>query len=245
MDKNYLNVLSIDTSGALKSGTWAPFGTGFSNFAMSLNEVIETNAWLNGGGWANSDVVGGQIKFEQSGKRVVGDAAQDYIFSDAVRFGFGQARKTQVKFEQKNGLTNEIISTVTVDATIVKAAYEGGDTQAGSAISVAIDCNGAPALTVGYTAAQTLTVVSLAGTGAGKTSVYVNPVKAGTSSHKFKVTSVLPAIGATLTTGWTAMTAGEDAITANVTTGDVIVVAEVVTSTNVLLKAGTATVTTG
>jgi hypothetical protein len=242
---NYKNTLSVDTSGSAKSGTWAVVGEGFDNITEALNEVVESNSWLSDAGWGRSFVVGGQITFSLSGKRVFGNTAQDYIFGDAVKYGFGTYRKTQLKFERMNVSTGAVVATTTCDATITKVGDDLGASQAGSAISVDFACNGAPSLTVAYTAAQTLTVVSLAGTGAGKTSIYVNPIKAGTSSHKFKVTSTLPVIGATLTTGWTALTAGADAITANVTTGDVIVVAEVVTSTNVLVKAGTCTITTG
>ena len=242
---NYKNTLSVDTSGSAKSGTWAVVGEGFENINESINEIVESTSWLNDAGWGRSDVIGGQITFSLSGKRVIGNTAQDYIFGDAVKYAFGSARKTQLKFEKVNPETAAVVSTVTVDATITKANDDLGASQAGSAISVEFACNGAPSFTVPYSAAETLTVVSLAGTGAGKTSIYVNPVKGGSNSHKFKVTSTLPAIGATLTTGWTAMTAGADAISANVTTGDVIVVAEVVTATNVLVKAGTCTVTTG
>jgi hypothetical protein len=242
---NYKNVMSIDTSGSAKSGTWAALGEGFDNIAEALNEVLETFEWLSDAGWARTEVLGGQITFDLSGKRVIGNTAQDYIYSDAVKYGFASYRKTQIKIERIDPETAAVYSAVTVDATITKVGDDLGPARSGSAVSVSIACNGAPSLTTPYTAAEMLTVVSLAGTGAGKTSIYVNPIKAGTSSHKFKITSTLPAIGATLTTGWTAMTAGADAITSGVTTGDVIVVAEVVTSTNVLVKAGTCTITTG
>lgn len=244
MEINYKNVLSIDTSGAALSGTWAVLGEGINDLTPTMNEVVETNAWLNAGGYSNSEVVGAQIKFSLTGKRVYNDAAQDFIFSAAVKYGLGQARKTQLKWEQFDPVTDEVVETVTVPATIVGIGLGGGSAQAGSAISIDIDCNGAPTTTLAYTAAQTLTCVSVEGTGSGKTSIYVNPVLGASNSYKYKITSVAPAIGDTLTTGWTAFTAGEDAIETGVTTGDNIYVAEVVTSTNVLVKAGTCTITT-
>lgn len=87
-----------------------------------------------------------------------------------------------------------------------------------------------------------LTVVSVAGATSGQTMIYVNPSKGAGNSYKYKTSAsvALPSAGDILTTGWTAWD-GSAAITA--TTGNQIVIVEVVTATNAAVNAGTATVT--
>lgn len=86
-----------------------------------------------------------------------------------------------------------------------------------------------------------LTVVSVAGSAAGKTKIYVNPALVGTDTYVYKTAASvsLPVAGQDLTT-WTALTVGTD-ITA--TTGYDIVVAEVTATTKLAVKAGKAIVT--
>lgn len=238
---NYNTLLEMDVSGGAYNGTgptWATVGTGWNDFDEAVNEVLNQASYLNDEGWGHSDVSGGQLTVSLNGERIAGDTVQDYIFSDTVKYGFGKYRKTKIRITRENG------SKITWDVTLAKIKDGSGESQKIGAVSVEIHGNGAPTIVTGSNV-DTLVIVSLAGTGAGKSSIYVNPVKGASNSLKFKVTSDLPEYDQVLTTGWTALTAGADAITSGVTTGDVICVAEVTTSGNYARKAGFATVTTG
>lgn len=170
-----------------------------------------------------------------SGERHFGDPAQDYIFSNAVRYGWGEARKTQLRITRQDG--SQILWNVTL-ATITDG---GGDSNQPSGITVEIHGNGAPTIISGGCIGQ-LVVVSLAGTVSGQTQIYVNPALGGSNSYKYKTGANvdLPLYDDVLTTGWTAWD-GDAEIVA--TTGHQIVIAEVVTATNAARKAGRATVT--
>lgn len=77
-------------------GTPQTIARGFDNITESINEVLYQTSFLSDKGWGSSYVTGGQLIFTLTGVRVLGDAAQDYIFSDKVYMGFGAARDVQL-----------------------------------------------------------------------------------------------------------------------------------------------------
>lgn len=91
---NYDYALKINTTPKAEQPTWAVVSDGFDNIGKSLNEVLYQGSYLGDGGWGSSEVTGGQLTVTISGVRKHGDAAQDYIFSDAVKNNWGDARKT-------------------------------------------------------------------------------------------------------------------------------------------------------
>ncbi len=232
---NYEYSLDLDITPYGASETWAPLYKGFSNIAEALNEVLHQASYFGDSGWGSSEVTGAQYIVTMTGVRYAGDAAQDYIFSDAVRYAFGSARKTTLRVSQ-NG-----VALVKWPVTLANITQSGGAANQPANISVAIHGNGAPQALAGIYL-EPLTVVSVAGTGAGNTAVYVNPAKESANSYKYKTgASVdLPEFDAVLTTGWASWN-GSANIAA--TTGQEIVIAEVETSTNKAKKAGRAIVT--
>lgn len=230
----YSRIYEIDTTPGGGSRTWVPISAGIDTVKPSFKENVETNQFLSGQGLANTEVYGAVELFAFSGKRNMSDAAQNYIFATALRRAFGTTRHTSFRVTDFDG------STLVWDCTIANIDDQGGKAVEGEAIGFELFCNGQPTFAP---AIGTLTVVSVAGSGsAGTTAIYVNPAKGGSNSYKYQTASSvsLPAGGSVLTTGWTAWD-GSAAITA--TTGNQIVVAEVVTATNVVVKAGIATVT--
>lgn len=135
---NYNYVLSINTTPGSETATMAPVAAGFDNIAEALNEVLYQGSFLGDGGWGRSEVTGGQLILTLSGVRVVGDAAQDYIFGDAVYYGFGESRKTDVQLICPDG------STITCGVTLAKIARTGGAANNATAVSVEIHFNGKP-----------------------------------------------------------------------------------------------------
>ncbi len=232
---NYHYKFEIDTTPGEASETYAELGAGFSNLAEGLNEVLYQASHFGDGGWGSTEVTGGQFIATLTGVRVAGNAAQDYIYSDDVRYGFGAARKTKLRVSQND------VPLLVWPVTLANITQSGGAANQPAAISVAIHGNGAPQALAGIYL-EPLTVVSVAGGSTGDTAIYVNPAVEASHSYKYKTgASVdLPLFDAVLTTGWTAWDGSAD-ITA--TTGNQIVIAEIETATNKAKKAGRATVT--
>lgn len=232
---NYNSTLELNITPLGTSPTWARIHKGFSNVSEALNEVLHQASYLGDAGWGSSEVTGGQYILTLTGVRYYGDLAQDYIFSDAVMLAFGTARKTTFRLTKGNQVIIEW------DVTLATITDGGGDSANPSAITVAVHGNGAPRVLTDALL-ENLVVVSVAGAEAGDTAIYVNPAKETDNSYKYKVgtTVELPLYDSELTTGWTSWD-GSAEITA--TTGNKIVIAEVVTATNKAKKAGIATIT--
>jgi hypothetical protein len=239
MDKNiainYKNVLEINTtpSGA---ATWARLGEGLTNLAQSLNEVLVQVSYLIDEGWGSTTVTGGQLTLALTGHRAMADAAQNYIFSDAVMYNFGSARSTQVRLTRPNGVV------ILWNVTIANATEADGDANQPGAITINLHGNGKPTI-ITDALMGSLIVVSVAGASvAGQTAIYVNPAPEAGHSYKYQVLDsvVLPIYDQVLTTGWTAWNGSAEIVAA---TGKKIVLAEVVTADNKCKKIGAATVT--
>ena len=71
------------SQGSDPPGTWtyAELAEGFDNIAEALNEVVQQYFFLSDKGFAKNHVTGMAPAFTLTGRRVVGDQAQDYIFS--------------------------------------------------------------------------------------------------------------------------------------------------------------------
>lgn len=119
---------------------------GFDNITEAINEVLYQSSFLSDNGWGSSYVTGGQLIFTLTGIRVLGDAAQDYIFSDKVYMGFGAARDVQLLLQipKSSGGQPTIL---TCNATLAKITRSGGAANQPCAISVEIHINGKPAIT--------------------------------------------------------------------------------------------------
>lgn len=232
---NYHYKLELDTTPAGASRTWAEVKKGFNNLAESLNEVLYQASHFGDRGWGSTEVTGGQYIATLAGMRYAGDPLQDWLFSDDVRFAFGTARKTTLRVSQND------VALLEWDVTLANITQSGGAANQPAAVSVAVHGNGAPTALAGIYL-EPLTVVSVPGTGAGNTAIYVNPAIEASHSYKYKTAASvdLPLFDAVLTTGWATWDGSADI---EATTGNQIVIAEIETSSNKAKKAGIATVT--
>ena len=138
---NYDYKLKINTTPKGTTKTMAEINKGFNNLSKALNEALWQGSFLGDGGWGSTYVTGGQMTFTLTGVRIIGDAAQDYIFSDAVKNNFGSARATDFEIGYPNG------DKLTGDVTLAKITEGGGDSGSPDAITVEIHFNGKPTLT--------------------------------------------------------------------------------------------------
>ena len=162
---------------------------------------------------------GTKVVFSQyvpAGQIVIGDFRAGYILAERQELTLSISR--DVKFIEDNTVFKGI------------ARYDGKPTNTKYFVLISLD----PRLD----AATGLTITAAAGTTAGTTKLTASPVKAAGSSHLVLKNGPVPAVGEILTAdedGWDAYTAGNELA---VIAGEKVVVAEVVTSTGAVVKAG-------
>lgn len=131
---------SIGTSVSQSMWTYATLGEGLDNISEALNEVIQQYFFMNGGGFAKNHVTGLAPSFTFTGRRVVGDAAQDFIFGN--KYKMDADRQSSFKLVYTDA-TNTTV-TITAPCTICNIQEWSGASTDDSAISFEIRFDGAP-----------------------------------------------------------------------------------------------------
>ena len=152
MMDNLLTIYNLEASigtsksgGASSQGTWtyAKLEKGLDNVSEALNEVVQQYFFLNDKGFARNHVTGMAPTFTFTGRRVQGDAAQDYIFGNKYKLDTNRVSSFQLKVTDKSGSAPKA-TTYTVDCTICNIQEYSGASTDDSAISFEIRFNGAP-----------------------------------------------------------------------------------------------------
>lgn len=238
--KTIYNV-SVEIGTSCVGGVWSysPLAAGIENLTENMNNVTQKYQFLANHGWGSTHVTGAHPEYVVTGKRIFGDAAQDYIFG--LKNKFGDERNTMLRITvTDNSSGSAVTKTWTQPVTVSDIKEWDGASTDDSSISITLTGNGEP--TVSNTAPLAdLLVVSVAGSTSGKTSIYVNPVVSGaTYRYKTAASVSLPALGAAVGSwGDGAYTPGTQ-ITA--TTGHYIAVVEKDASGNAV-RGGIAVVT--
>ncbi len=132
---------SINTAASGASAeAWAPLDDGWDNISESLNEVVQQYFFLKDKGFARNHVTGMAPAFTLTGRRIVGDPAQDYIF--AAKYKLDANRETTFKLERR--AADNSAETLTCPVTLCNIQEFSGAATDDSAISVEIRFNGAP-----------------------------------------------------------------------------------------------------
>ena len=139
---NYNYTIEIDTTPTAEEPTWAGLCAGFNNISEALNEQLQQYFFLCGKGFATNYVTGMAPSFTFTGVRVIGDEAQDFIFSFDNKYGTLKARESHMKLT-RNGSdgSKDVIS---ANVTFANITDVGGATTDGSAVSVEVRIDGAP-----------------------------------------------------------------------------------------------------
>ena len=228
----------IDTTPNGESSTWVTFGNGIENFAEALNETIQQYFFFSQGGYASNYVTGMAPAYTCTGRRIIGDPAQDYIFNPANKFGLMAERNTNFRISVGNA--DGTINQITCPVTLANLTDLGGATTDGSAVSFEVRFNGKPTLAT-ITPSAELTVQSTAGTAVGDTLLTVTPAEAAAGcKYVYAYGSVAPTatVGSVLT-GWNDFTNSQDYTIPN---GNFVVVAMVNVATSVVVAQGQATI---
>lgn len=136
----YTAEVDITPKGATR--TWADLCAGFNNISEAMNETIQQYFFLCGSGHGVNYVTGMAPSLTMAGIRVIGDAAQDFIFSK--KYVLMSERDTHFRLTRhhEDGTTDVISANV----TFANLSDISGGTTDGSAISVEMRFNGAPYL---------------------------------------------------------------------------------------------------
>lgn len=118
--------------------TYAPLCKGIESVNPNINEQNQQYFFLCGHGGANNEVTGIAPQYDVSGRRIVGDTAQDYI--DGLKYKLGDERKSSFKVVA-NG------ETIVADCTIGNIVSFGGATLDVNQFSCTIYVNGIPTVT--------------------------------------------------------------------------------------------------
>ena len=144
MNANWVNELHIGTAytagtgGAAGTWTYAKLCKGIEGMNFSENEQNQQFFFLCGEGFAHNETTGAAPELVITGRRIVGDAAQDYIAGK--QFLLGAERNSSVKIIAEG---KQIIC----DCTIGNITSFGGDTLNVNAFGCTIRFNGKPTVT--------------------------------------------------------------------------------------------------
>lgn len=126
------------SGGAVGTWTYAKLCKGIESMEFTPNEQNQQYFFLCGNGFAHNETTGAAPQIQISGRRVVGDAAQDYIVGK--KFALGEDRNTSVKIIAEG---EQIIC----DATIGEVTAFGGNTLDVNNFGCTIYFNGQPTVT--------------------------------------------------------------------------------------------------
>lgn len=134
----WANSIEIGTTNS--GGTWSysKLCKGIENVSFASNEQNQQYFFLCGEGFANNEVTGGAPELQVSGRRIAGDAAQDYIVGK--QFALGTDRNSSIKITAEGQV-------ITCDCSIGDVVSFGGATLDVNTFSCTIRFNGKPTVT--------------------------------------------------------------------------------------------------
>ena len=171
-------LVEVDSTPLGASRTWLKLAAGITSAVDSHNDSTDDTAYLDGGGYGNSDIIGKQYTLAITGHRIIGNPAQDYIMT--LQGEFGDDAKTYVRYTRPNGHRTQAYATA---SEIVDA---GGDANAKTDFSCNFKGCGSPTITQ-PTSAPTLTAEVAIGSVVGTTKFTVTPAPT-TNTLAYKVT---------------------------------------------------------
>ena len=138
MNPTWANEIHIGT--AESSGTWtySKLCKGIESMQFNENEQNQQYFFLCGQGFAHNETTGAAPELVITGRRVAGDAAQDYIVGK--QFELGSNRNSNVKIIAEGKV-------ITCDCTIGAITSFGGNTTDVNSFGCTIRFNGKPTVT--------------------------------------------------------------------------------------------------
>ena len=141
MNANWVNELYVATAPAATQGgepTWSKLCEGIESMEFNENEQNQQYFFLCGEGFAHNETTGAAPELVISGRRITGNAAQDYIAE--MQYKLGTDRNTQIKIVAEG---KQIVCPATVGAITTF----GGSTLDVNAFGCTLRLNGKPTVT--------------------------------------------------------------------------------------------------
>lgn len=138
----WANQIEIGTSATTADPpvwTYSKLCKGIESMTFAANEQNQQYFFLCGEGFANNEVTGAAPELQVSGRRITGDAAQDYIAGK--QFAIGPDRNSSVKITTAEG------KIITCDCSIGDVVSFGGNTLDVNSFGCTIRFNGKPTVT--------------------------------------------------------------------------------------------------
>lgn len=132
---------SILTSGSSEAEVYSELADGIDNIAEALNEVVQQFFFLKDKGFATNHVTGMAPAYTFTGRRVMGDTAQDFIFGK--KYSLDTDRQSKLKIAYAEGSTEKTIS---CNCTICNIQEFSGASTDDSAISFELRFDGKPTI---------------------------------------------------------------------------------------------------
>ena len=171
-------LVEVDSTPLGSARTWLKLAAGITSAVDSHNDSTDDTAYLDGGGYGNSDIIGKQYTLAITGHRIIGNPAQDYIMT--LQGEFGDDAKTYVRYTRPNGHRTQAYVTA---SEIVDA---GGDANAKTDFSCNFKGCGAPTITQPTSApALIATIATGSVVGTTKFTATANP---STNTFAYKLT---------------------------------------------------------
>jgi len=141
MNANWVNQIEIGTTATTADPpvwTYSKLCKGIEGMEFSENEQNQQFFFLCGEGFANNETTGAAPELTITGRRIVGDTAQDYIAG--LQFKLGSERNSSVKITAEGKV-------ITCNCTIGAITSFGGQTLDVNAFGCTIRFNGKPTVT--------------------------------------------------------------------------------------------------
>lgn len=138
MNPVWANTIEIGTSKTGDNWTYSPLCAGIESMAFNVNEQNQQYFFLCGEGFAHNESTGAAPEIQISGRRIVGDTAQDYIASK--QFALGTDRNSSVKITAEGKV-------IVCDCTIGDVVSFGGSSLDINTFSCTLRLNGEPTVT--------------------------------------------------------------------------------------------------
>lgn len=136
---NQIEIGTTATSANPPVWTYSKLCKGIESMSFNSNEQNQQYFFLCGEGFANNEVTGGAPELQISGRRIAGDAAQDYVVGK--QFALGVDRNSSVRITTAEG------KIITCDCSIGDVVSFGGSTLDVNSFGCTIRFNGKPTVT--------------------------------------------------------------------------------------------------
>lgn len=138
MNANWVNKIEIGTVKTNETWTYATLCKGIESMEFTENEQNQQFFFLCGEGFAHNETTGAAPELSITGRRIVGDAAQDYIAG--LQYKLGADRNSHVKITAEGKV-------IECDCTVGNITSFGGSTLDVNAFGCTIRFNGKPTVT--------------------------------------------------------------------------------------------------